>query len=49
MTKKELLSKIPSAKFSGKNKIVYVKQFLLNYIQIEILKDFCAKTGYSYI
>ena len=48
MTKNQLLKEVPSARFSGKKKTVYVDASKLSMIVENALSEFC-KNGYKWV
>ncbi len=49
MTKKELQRMIPSVRFSGKEKKVYVSASAINHIKTIALNEFCLRTNSTWV
>jgi len=47
-TKKQLISKVPTVRFSGKSKTVFINSNRLDYPATQYLTEFCLLSGYKY-
>ena len=47
-TKNQLISKVPTVRFSGKLKTVFIRSNRLDYPATQYLTEFCLLSGYIY-
>jgi hypothetical protein len=47
-TKNQLISKVPTVRFSGKTKTVFINSNRFDYPATQYLTEFCLLTGYKY-